>query len=137
MVPRWTAFGRIFGVLVAMLALLGQGGAASAQTLPAGFQLDTVFSGRTQPVAVRFAPDGRVFVAEKSGLLYAYDSVLDPTPTLVIDLRVQVHNFWDRGMLGLAVAPGFPADPTLYVSYTHDAFADGTRAALGLAPIRS
>ena len=109
-----TAFGRVLGFLVAALVLAP---ASSAQTpppeltLPPGFQLDTVFSGLIEPVAVRFAPDGRVFVAEKSGLLYTYDSVLDPTPTLVVDLRVQVHNYWDRGMLGLAVSPGLPRRP--------------------------
>ena len=47
------------------------GGAAAvttAETLPAGFQDTTVFTGLTQPTNVRFASDGRVFVAEKSGL---------------------------------------------------------------------
>ena len=66
-----------------------------------------------------------MFIAEKSGLLWYYDAVNDPTPTLVADLRASVHNFWDRGMLGLAVAR-FPARPSVYVSYTHDAFANGS-----------
>ena len=41
--------------------------AASAATYPPGFSERTVFSGLTNPTAVRFASDGRVFVAEKSG----------------------------------------------------------------------
>jgi hypothetical protein len=32
-------------------------------TLPANFQETTVFSGLTNPTAIRFASDGRVFVA--------------------------------------------------------------------------
>ncbi|MGH9428771.1 MAG: hypothetical protein ACRD2L_20990, partial [Terriglobia bacterium] len=42
---------------------------ASAQTLPAGFQESVVFSGLTEPTAIDFASDGRVFVAERSGLI--------------------------------------------------------------------
>ena len=42
-------------------------GDAAAQTLPVGFQDVTVFSGLTEPTVVAFSPDGRVFVAEKSG----------------------------------------------------------------------
>ena len=97
-----------------------------AAVLPPGFQESTVFSGHHQPTAVRFAPDGRVFVAEKSGLLYTYDDVDDASPSLVVDLRAQVHSFWDRGLLGLAVDPGYPARPYLYVLYAHDIFPDGS-----------
>ena len=34
-----------------------------------------------------------------------FDSVDDPTPTVFADLRAQVQDFWDRGLLGLAIAP--------------------------------
>ena len=33
----------------------------------------------------------------------------------------EVHNFWDRGLLGLALHPNFPTDPRVYVLYAHDA----------------
>ena len=36
------------------------------------------------------------------------------------DLRTNVHDFWDRGLLGMALAPGFPADPYVYVLYSYD-----------------
>jgi glucose/arabinose dehydrogenase/PKD repeat protein len=71
-------------------------------------------------VAIRFSPDGRVFVAEKSGLLKVFDSLSDTTPTTVADLRTNVHDFWDRGMLGLALHPDFPTTPYVYVLYTYD-----------------
>jgi glucose/arabinose dehydrogenase/PKD repeat protein len=98
---------------------------ASAAPLP-GFQEDIVFSGLTQPTAVRFAADGRVFVAEKSGLVKVFDGLSDTTPTVFADLRTQVHNFWDRGLLGLALAPNFPTDPWVYVLYTFDAVIGGS-----------
>jgi PKD repeat protein/glucose/arabinose dehydrogenase len=70
--------------------------------------------------AFRFSPDGRVFVAEKSGLIDVYDSPSDTTPTVFADLRQKVYNYWDRGMLGLALPPDFPASPYVYVLYTYD-----------------
>ncbi|MGH2979130.1 MAG: PQQ-dependent sugar dehydrogenase, partial [Solirubrobacterales bacterium] len=94
--------------------------AASALTLPPGFEQTTVFSGLRAPTAVEFAPNGRVFVAEKSGIVKTYDDVSDPTPTVFADLRTQVHNHSDRGLLSIAVDPGFPAQPYVYVHYTHD-----------------
>jgi glucose/arabinose dehydrogenase len=75
---------------------------------------------------IEFANDGRVFVAEKSGLIKVFDNLSDTTPTTFADLRTNVHNFWDRGMLGMALAPNFPADPHVYVLYTHDAAIGGT-----------
>ena len=98
----------------------------AAPILPSGFQETTVFSGLTQPTAVRFASDGRVFVAEKSGIIKVFDILTDPTPTIFADLRTNVHNYWDRGLLGLALHPNFPATPYVYVLYTLDAAIGGT-----------
>lgn len=108
-------------LLTSVLVVVAPAGPASAVSLPAGFQEDIVFSGLTEPTAVRFSPDGRVFVAEKSGIVKVFDSLSDTTATVVADLRTQVHNFWDRGLLGLALAPNFPTDPWVYVLYTFDA----------------
>jgi glucose/arabinose dehydrogenase/PKD repeat protein len=94
--------------------------------LPPGFQETTTFSGLTSPTTFRFASDGRVFVAEKSGLIKVFDSITDTTPTTFADLRTNVHNFWDRGLLGMALHPNFPATPYVYVLYTYDAAIGGT-----------
>ena len=93
---------------------------ARAATLPPGFQESVVFSGLTQPTVVRFASDGRVFVAEKRGVIKVFDSLTDPTPTVFADLNVNVYNFWDRGLLGMTLAPNFPTSPYVYVLYTYD-----------------
>ena len=69
---------------------------------------------------VRFATDGRIFVAEKRGVIKVFDSLADTTPTVFADLNVNVYNFWDRGLLGMALDPNFPADPYVYVLYTYD-----------------
>src|SRR4051812_20087140 len=90
-------------------------------TVPAGFQESVAWSGLTNPTAIRFAPDGRAFVAEKSGLVLEFDGVGDPSPSVSADLRDEVHDFWDRGLLGLALDPGFDSGrPYVYVAYTYN-----------------
>jgi glucose/arabinose dehydrogenase len=113
-------------LLATSLAVLTTPTPAAAVSLPTGFQEQIVFSGLTEPTALRFAPDGRVFVAEKSGVIKVFDSLTDTTPTVFADLRTQVHNYWDRGLLDVALAPGFPTDPWVYVLYTFDAGIGGT-----------
>jgi glucose/arabinose dehydrogenase len=97
------------------------GASTAAATLPSGFQDSIVWSGLTFPTAVRFAPDGRIFVAQKGGKVLEFDSLSDTTPTTVIDLSNVVDDYWDRGLLGLAIDPNFPTNPYLYVLYTYDA----------------
>lgn len=114
--------------LVISLAALLSSGSAVADNLPAGFQETAAFGGSTFPAvsAVRFAPDGRVFVAERSGIVKVFDDIDDPTSTVFADLSTNVYNAWDRGLLGLALHPQFPAVPYVYVLYTHDALVGGT-----------
>ena len=88
--------------------------------MPAGFTDSVALSGLSNPTAFRFASDGRIFVAEKSGLIKVFDNLSDPTATVFADLRTNVHNYWDRGLLGLALDPAFPARPYVYVLYTYD-----------------
>jgi glucose/arabinose dehydrogenase len=108
--------------------LLGALGSASASELPTGFR-DTVapFEGLEgnqyleEPTNIRFAPDGRVFVAEKTGKILVYDGINDSTPELFDDLRTQVFDSNDRGLLGIAVDPRFAIGrPYIYALYTYD-----------------
>ncbi|MEU8227438.1 PQQ-dependent sugar dehydrogenase [Kribbella sp. NPDC048915] len=106
---------------------------ARAAAVPGGFSEQVVFTGLSDPTNVAFSPDGRVFVAEKSGLVKVFDSLDDPAPSVYADLRTKVHNFWDRGLLGLALHPDFPVDPRVYVLYTHDAPIGGAAPKWGTA----
>ncbi len=86
------------------------------------FTETTVFSSLTQPTTVRFAGDGRAFVAEKRGIVKAYDSVNDSSATIALDIRHDVHDFWDRGLLSIALDPDFlDGSPFLYLYYVYDA----------------
>jgi glucose/arabinose dehydrogenase/uncharacterized protein (DUF2141 family) len=96
--------------------------ASSAQ----GFFDSTAIDSLLHPTVVRFASDGRVFVAEKSGLIKVFQSLSDTHPTVAADLRTQVDDNWDRGLLGLALDPNFPTNPYIYALYTFDAPIGGT-----------
>jgi len=115
-------------IVISLLALAA--GAAAAQAVTsykqAGFSESVVFSALTNPTVVRFLPDGRVLVAEKSGLIKVFPNISTNTYTVVADLRTKTHNFWDRGLLGLAIDPNFATNNYVYVLYAHDAAIGGT-----------
>ncbi len=122
---------RTIAAAVAALALFVP--AAGAVTLPPGFQQDTVISGFNNPMDLEIAPGGRVFVAEKSGIIRTFTDLSDSTPTTFADLRTQVHNYSSRGLLGMAIDPRYPAEPYVYVYYTLDAAIGGTAPTWGSA----
>ena len=101
------------------LALLA-GPAAAAPELPSGFHESVVLSEVPEPTTMRFAPDGRVFVASKSGQILVYEDIEDKTAEVFADLRTEVYDNGDRGLLGLALDPDFPSKPYVYALYTYD-----------------
>jgi glucose/arabinose dehydrogenase len=115
---RWRRLAPVCAL--ALLVTLLSPTTARAVNLPTGFEELVVWSGLDNPTNIEFASDGRIFVAEKSGRIKVFDGPTDPTATLFADLNVNVHNFWDRGLLGLALHPNFPANPSVYVLYAYD-----------------
>jgi glucose/arabinose dehydrogenase/PKD repeat protein len=122
---RWLT---IMVTMVLGAALAAQGGSdlAGASALPTGFRDSVVLSGLTNPTVLQFAPDGRIFVGQKNGVIKVFQSLTDTSPVTVADLSNEVDNYWDRGLLGLAIPPDFPANPYIYVLYTYDAPPGGT-----------
>ncbi|MCA9582981.1 MAG: PQQ-dependent sugar dehydrogenase, partial [Myxococcales bacterium] len=106
---------------VAFLAPFLAANGAVAQTLPTNFQQTTALQGFVNPTMIRFAPDGRVFVSEKSGRIWIFDDLSDATPVSITALQANVNNYWDRGLLGMVIDPNFPTDPYIYVLYAYDA----------------
>ena len=106
----------------ASAALLVVGPRRAPARCPAGFQETTAFGGLTNPTVVRFAPDGRVFVAEKSGLIKVFDGLGD---TDRHGLGRPAHE--GPQLLGPRPARHGPRSLTspstrwIYVLYTHDA----------------
>jgi glucose/arabinose dehydrogenase/PKD repeat protein len=94
---------------------------AMASTLPSGFRDSVVLSGLTNPTVLQFAPDGRIFVGQKNGVIKVFQSLSDTNPVTFTDLSGEVQDYWDRGLLGLALPPNFPTSPYVYVLYAYDA----------------
>jgi glucose/arabinose dehydrogenase len=110
--------GAVFTGLAVVLAFAP--GASADPALPQGFQDSIVFGGLKQPTAVRFAPNGMVFVAEKAGRIKVYEDLDDESAEMFKDLTAVVYNHGDRGLLGLAVDPGFPTQPYVYALFSYD-----------------
>jgi glucose/arabinose dehydrogenase len=91
------------------------------RTVPAilqqpGFVEETFAAGLAAPTAMEFAPDGRLFVAEKGGPLRVVlpDGTLLPTPFL----SVPVNTASERGLIGVTLDPNFASNGLVYVYYT-------------------
>jgi glucose/arabinose dehydrogenase len=100
--------------------------------LAPGFSAEALIDGLEMPTAMRFAPDGRIFVAEKRGTIKVF-STFASAPVTVADLKPEVFDYWDHGLLDIAVNPEFPAKPYLYALYTLDG-KSGDSLAAGTVP---
>ena len=86
------------------------------------FQPQTVVSGLNLPTSFAFAPDGRIFIAEKNGDVRVFkNGALLPTP--LIDISANVNNYWDRGLIGMALDPNFATNGYIYLLYPYEATA--------------
>jgi glucose/arabinose dehydrogenase len=107
-------------VVCAAALALALAPAASASTLPAGFEEVVLASHLDTPTAVDWAPDGRMFVTEKAGVLKVLTPAAAPQAATVIDLSDRVNAYGDRGLLGLAVARDFARTGHIYLVYTYE-----------------
>jgi PKD repeat protein/glucose/arabinose dehydrogenase len=91
-----------------------------AAVVPFGFTDEVAVSGFDLPVSVRFTPDGRMFVAEKAGLVWVVDSTGTRLPAPLVDLVDEVHAGHDKGMLGMELHPDFATNGWIYFLYNVD-----------------
>ena len=104
------------GLALAAVALVLSSGPVRGEALVPGFT-DTEFAdGVSNPTAMAFAPDGRLFVAQKTGQL----RVITPTGQLLDRpfLNVRTNTAGERGLLGVAFDPQFETNGYVYVYYT-------------------
>lgn len=91
----------------------------AAPSFPPGFNTELVVPNLTGSTTIAFAPDGRMFIGQKDGQVRVFQNgVL--LATAFIDISSEVNNYWDRGLLGIAVHPDFPTTPYVYLLYTYD-----------------
>ena len=106
----------LLAALVAMLAFAGPAGAAYVDP---SFDEQQLAAGLDVPVQAIWAPDGRMFIAEKAGKVKVQNPGQFGTTT-ILDIRSEVNDTGDRGLLGIAVDGQYPTHPYLYVAFTHD-----------------
>lgn len=93
---------------------------------PPGVTVETFLEGLDVVWGLEFAPDGRLFLTEKSGRIRVTspDGTLDPTPWATLnDVNAEIR---ERGLFGLALHPEFPEEPWVYVMYAYDIAGDRT-----------
>ena len=105
---------------VAAAILLALVPAATSATTPAGFEEITLVSGLDQPVAVAWAPDGRIFVAEKPGRVRVVNAQGQLLAAPLLDLSDHVNAYGDRGLTGIAVDKDFAQNGFLYLAYVYE-----------------
>jgi glucose/arabinose dehydrogenase len=93
---------------------------SAAATYPTGFEERTVASGLTAPTAVAWAPDGRMFIAEKGGRVKVVTAGGTLLSTPLLDISGHVYGIADRGLLGIAVDAGFATNHYLYLLYVYN-----------------
>jgi glucose/arabinose dehydrogenase len=62
---------------------------------------------------------GRLFVIAQDGRIWVVDAKGKVLPTPMIDLGSRLTSGGEQGLLGLAIHPGYPADPRVFVNYTN------------------
>lgn len=104
---RTYALVAVFALALMLISALGPPVASyAAASAPPNFQVTPVITGLKNPTDFQFTADGRVFVAEKAGLIKVFDSLTDTTPTVFADLSTKVYKGPnDHGILGLALDP--------------------------------
>ncbi|MBP6827525.1 MAG: PQQ-dependent sugar dehydrogenase, partial [Saprospiraceae bacterium] len=104
---------KLFLPLYFSLAMVSQT-AGQAVTLPSGFGQSLLAEG-LNPTSMAFAPDGRIFLAQKDGRVLLYhDGQLHSQP--FISLAVDAYN--EKGLNGIAIDPHFDTQPWVYLYYT-------------------
>ena len=106
----------LLALMLITLCLLAQ--VTRAQTFPANFAGLQLATG-LDPVGMDIAPDGRIFLTEKSGKIrLVKNGALLTTPFATIP---NVDNYNERGLQGIVLDPDFSTNRFVYVYYTYKA----------------
>jgi glucose/arabinose dehydrogenase len=83
--------------------------------------LEPFTSVKGSPLAIAAPADGsgRLFVVAQEGRIWIVDADGTVQPEPMVDLKDWIVSGGEQGLLGLALHPGFPEDPRVYVDYTN------------------
>lgn len=103
--------------LVAWVFTIAVATSAFAPAARAAVHIDTIHTGVAFPTAIRFAPDGRLFVLERTGRVLAYAS--GTASSYSVWATLPTSTTYDRGLLGIAFHPSFPDSPYVYLFHSN------------------
>ena len=106
-----TLFWRVLNTVVLGLCHL----TTQAQTYPPDFAQVLVANNISNPTAMAFAPDGRIFVAEQAGRLRVIKNGVLLSTSFV---ELNVSSTGERGLIGIALDPDFTNNKYIYLYYT-------------------
>lgn len=103
-------------IALATAAILALSLAPALLAVPPGFVVETVNAGLATPVAVEFAPDGRIFYNELSAgrVRVIQNGTVLPTPFATI----AVSTAGEKGLIGLALHPDFTNNGFVYICFS-------------------
>lgn len=110
---------RTLRAFVLIILFFGTGAHLSAQ-LPEGF-FDTPFVTDLEfPTGVAFTANGQGYIWEKEGLVYVVDTLGEVYAEPFMDLREEVSNWNDHGLLGFCLDNDFLSNGYCYLLYALD-----------------
>jgi len=109
---RWMAW-----VCVAWCGLgLAERRAEGVELAP-GFVAETIATHLNAASACVSLPDGRILIADQTGRVLVWkNGRMNDQPAL----NLHVTDYWERGLIGLALDPEFPRTPHVFVLYVTD-----------------
>ena len=88
----------------------------SAIELEPGFTAEVIATELNAATAMVALADGRVFIGDQTGPVQVWkDGALLAEPA--IDLSERLDTYWERGLIGMVLAPEFPQVPHIYMMY--------------------
>ena len=97
--------------------------AAAATGAPEGFvaslvlgKLDKVGAGGL-PVGFAYAPDGRIFIARKTGVIDVWSGGVRK---VFLDIQDEVNSRTGRGLLGIAIDPDYATNHRIFALFTQE-----------------
>ncbi|GAA4256769.1 hypothetical protein GCM10022255_070920 [Dactylosporangium darangshiense] len=118
---RNRAIGVVAGLLLGLFVVVSQPAPATADTFSSpGFTTEVIATvDKYTLVGEAFAPDGRLFVWTKPGVVRVFkNGQLLPTPFL--DLTGKVNTYDDRGLWGMTFDPDFVNNGYIYLTYVYE-----------------
>lgn len=82
---------------------------------PAGFQETPLVTGISELTGFEWAPNGDLWIINKGGTVFLMHQ---GSSQLITALTLNVDTVGERGLLGIAFDPNYPARPYLYLYYT-------------------